>query len=86
MVYYNHKRGQQVPQKGLIKMKKYLVTIYTRSNACINPNKELFQQIFEAETAKGAKISAWHLLYTWFNSEGYSRNDLRIEVKPFTAE
>lgn len=67
-------------------MEKYLVTIYTRSNACINPNKEVFQRIFEAKTAKGAKISAWHLFYTWFNSADYSRHDLRIEAEPFTAE
>lgn len=67
-------------------MEKYLVTIYTRSNACINPNKEVFQRIFEAKTAKGAKISAWHCFYTWFNDTGYSRHDLRIESKSFKAE
>lgn len=67
-------------------MKKYLVTIYTRSNACINPNKEVFQQIFEAKTAKSAKINAWHYVDAWFNSLSYSRHDLRIEAKQFTAE
>ena len=67
-------------------MKKYTVTIYTRSNACINPNKEIFQQIFEARSAKSAKINAWHYVDAWFNAIGYSRHDLRIEAKPFTAE
>lgn len=70
-------------------MKKYTVTIYTRSNACINPNKEVFQQIFEAKTAKSAKISAWHFFDIWYNSarySPYSRHDVRIEAKSFTAE
>lgn len=67
-------------------MKKYTVTLYTRSNACINPNKEVFQRIFEAKTAKSAKINAWYSFNAWFNSIGYSRHDLRIEAKPFTAE
>ena len=67
-------------------MKKYLVTIYTRSNACINPNKEVFQQNFEAKTAKSAKINAWYFFDTWYNSVRYSRHDLRIEAKPYTAE
>ena len=67
-------------------MKQYTVTIYTRSNACINPNKEVFQRTFEAKTAKQAKLYAWQYFDAWFNSLSYSRHDLRIEVKPFTAE
>ena len=67
-------------------MKQYTVTIYTRSNACVNPNKIVFQQIFEAKTAKSAKINAWHYFDAWFNTIGYSRHDLRIEAKPHTAE
>ena len=67
-------------------MKKYIVTIYTRSNASINPNKEVFHQIFEAKSAKSAKINAWHYVDAWFNSIGYSRHDFRIEAKPCTAE
>ena len=67
-------------------MKNYLVTIYTRSNACMSPNKIVFQHIAEAETAKQAKIHTWYYLNAWLNSIGYSRNDLRIEAKSFTAE
>lgn len=67
-------------------MKTYSVTIYTRSNACINPNKEVFQQILEAKTAKSAKINAWHFFDTWFNRARHSRHDFRIEAKQYTAE
>ena len=67
-------------------MKTYSVTIYTRSNACINPNKEVFQRTFEAKTAKQAKLYAWQYFDAWFNSAEYSRHDLRIEAEPFTAE
>ena len=67
-------------------MKHYTVTIYTRSNACISPNKEVFKQNFEAKTAKSAKINAWHYFNAWYNSTGYSRHDLRIEAKSFKAE
>lgn len=67
-------------------MKRYLVTIYTRSNACVNPNKDVFQQIVKAKTAKSAKINAWIFFNFWYNKEYYSRHDLRIETKPFTAE
>ena len=67
-------------------MKKYTATIYTRSNACINPNKEVFQRTFEAKTAKQAKLCIWYCFNAWYNSTGYSRHDLRIEAKPFTAE
>ena len=67
-------------------MKNYLVTIYIRSNACISPNKIVFQHIAEAETAKQAKMHTWYYFDAWFNSIGYSRNDLRIEAKSFTAE
>ena len=67
-------------------MKKYLVTIYTRSNACVSPNKIVSQQVFEAKTAKSAKINAWHFFDAWYNSARYSRHDLRIEAKSFAAE
>ena len=67
-------------------MKRYLVTMYTRSNACVNPNKDVFQQIVEAKTAKSAKADAWFLFHFWYHSAGYSRHDLRIEAKPYTAE
>ena len=67
-------------------MKKYTATIYTRSNACINPNKEVFQRTFEAKTAKQAKLYTWQYFDVWYNIAGYSRHDLRIEVEPFTAE
>ena len=67
-------------------MKYYSVTIYTRSNACVNPNKVIFQHYFEAKTANSAKINAWHYFNEWFNSLSYSRHDLRIEAKLFTAE
>lgn len=67
-------------------MKKYLVTIYTRSNACISPNKVVFQHIAEAKTAKQAKLRTWYYFIAWYNSTGYSRHDLRIEAKLFTAE
>lgn len=67
-------------------MKKYSVTIYTRSNACVNPNKAVFQQMVEAKTAKSAKINAWFFFHFWYNDDRYSRHDLRIEAKPFTAE
>ena len=67
-------------------MKKYLVTIYTRSNACINPNKVVFQNIEETKTAKLAKLNTWYYFDALFNSTGYSRNDLRIEAEQFKAE
>ena len=67
-------------------MKTYTVTIYTRSNACISPSKVVFQHIVEAKTAKQAKLHTWQYFDAWFNSTVYSRNDLRIEAKSFTAE
>ena len=67
-------------------MKTYTVTIYTRSNACINPNKEVFKHTLEAKTAKQAKLYTWHYVDAWFNAIGYSRHDLRIEAESFTAE
>ena len=67
-------------------MKQYTVTIYTRSNACINPNKEVFQRTFEAKTAKQAKLYTWLCFNAWYNSAEYSRHDFRIEAKPYTAE
>ena len=67
-------------------MKYYTVTIYTRSNACVSPNKIVSQQVFEAKTAKSAKINAWYYFNAWYNSIGYSRHDLRIEAKSFKAE
>ena len=67
-------------------MKKYAVTIYTRSNACINPNKVILHHIVEAETAKQAKLYIWYAFNAWYNSTGYSRHDLRIEAKQYTAE
>lgn len=67
-------------------MKKYSVAIYTRSNACISPNKEVFQHILEAKSAKRAKIDTWDYFNTWFNSSCYSRSDLRIDSKHITAE
>ena len=67
-------------------MKIYTVTIYTRSNACVSPNKIVSQQVFEAKTAKSAKINAWHFFDNWYNSARYTRHDLRIEAEPFTAE
>ena len=67
-------------------MKIYLVTIYTRSNACISPNKVVFQHTAETETAKQAKLYTWQYFDAWFNSSGYSRHDLRIEAKECPAE
>ena len=67
-------------------MKTYLVTIYTRSNACTSPNKFVFQYTEEAKTAKQAKLYTWHYFNAWYNRTGYSRHDLRIEAKPYTAE
>ena len=67
-------------------MKNYTVTIYTRSNACISPDKIVFQHIVEAKTAKLAKLYVWYYFNSWYNSTGYSRHDLRIEAKPCTAE
>lgn len=67
-------------------MKNYAVTIYTRSNACISPNKVVFQHTVEAETAKQAMLYTWYYFNAWFNSTDYSRHDLRIEAKPCTAE
>ena len=67
-------------------MKNYTVTIYTRSNACINPNKEVFKRTTKAKTAKLAKLYTWYRFDVWYNSIGYSRHDLRIEAKPYTAE
>ena len=67
-------------------MKKYTVTLYIRSNACISPNKAVFQHIVEGKSAKQVKQYAWYYFSAWYNSTGYSRHDVRIEVKPFTAE
>ena len=67
-------------------MKIYTVTIYTRSNACISPNKVVFQYTTEAKTAKQAKLRTWQYFDAWLNSIGYSRHDLRIEAKQYTAE
>ena len=67
-------------------MKQYLVTIYTRSNACISPNKVVFKHTAEAKTAKQAKLRTWYYFDTWFNCLSYSRHDLRIEAKQYTAE
>ena len=67
-------------------MKKYTVTIYTRSNACISPNKEVFKRTTNAKTAKLAKLYTWYQFDVWYNSIGYSRHDLRIEAKPCIAE
>ncbi len=67
-------------------MKTYTVTIYTRSNACISPNKVVFQHTVEAKTAKEAKLYTWQYFDAWFNSSGYSRHDMRIEAKQHTAE
>ena len=67
-------------------MKTYLVTIYTRSNACISPNKVIFQHIVETKTAKQAKLHTWQYFDAWYNSTCYSRHDLRIEAKSFKAE
>lgn len=67
-------------------MKIYVVTIYTRSNACINPNKEVFKHTLETKTAKQAKLYTWQYFDKWFNSLSYSRHDLRIEAEPYTAE
>ena len=67
-------------------MKTYIVTIYTRSNACVNPNKAVFHQAFKAKTAKQAKLYTWQCFNAWFNSIGFSRHDLRIEAKQYTAE
>ena len=67
-------------------MKTYFVTIYTRSNACISPNKVIFQHIVESKTAKQAKLHTWQYFDAWYNSTGYSRHDLRIEAKQCTAE
>ena len=69
-----------------MKEKKYTVTIYTRSNACINPNKEVFKHTLEAQTAKEAKLYTWYYFNAWCNSIVHSRYDLRIEAKPCTAE
>ena len=67
-------------------MKTYTVTIYTRSNACISPNKEVFKRMTKAKTAKLAKLYTWQYFDAWYNSTGYSRHDLRIEAKSFKAE
>ena len=67
-------------------MKYYTVTIYTRSNACISPNKEVFKCMTKAKTAKLAKLYTWCYFNVWFNSAEYSRHDLRIEAKSFKAE
>ena len=67
-------------------MKKYTVTLYIRSNACISPNKAVFQHIVEGKSAKQVKRYAWYNFNAWYNSAEYSRHDLRIEAKPFTAE
>lgn len=67
-------------------MKKYTVTVYTRSNACISPGKAVFQHIVEGKSAKQVKQYAWYYFNAWYNSTGYSRHDLRIEAKQYTAE
>ena len=67
-------------------MKTYSVTIYTRSNACISPNKVVFQHTEEAKTAKQAKLYAWQYFDALFNTLSYSRHDFRIEAEPYTAE
>ena len=67
-------------------MKTYSVLIYTRSNACISPNKFVFHHTVEAKTAKQAKLYAWQYFDTWFNSAEYSRHDLRIEAIQSPAE
>ena len=77
--------GAKSPQKGLIKMKKYSVALYTRSNACISPNKAVFHHIIDAKSAKQAMLYAWYYFNAWYNSADYSRHDVRIEVKPFNA-
>lgn len=82
MLYYNHNKSAYKD----VAMKKYLVTIYTRSNACISPNKVVFQHTADAKTAKQAKLYTWLYFNEWINTIGYSRHDLRIEAKPFTAE
>lgn len=61
-------------------MKKYTVTIYTRSNEVV------FQHIVEAKTAEQAKLYAWQYFDTLFSSLRYFRNNFRIEAEPFTAE
>ena len=66
--------------------KYYTVTLYTRSNACISPNKAVFQHIVQAKSAKQVKLYAWYYFDTWFNTIGYSRHDLRIEATPLEAE
>lgn len=66
--------------------KYYKVTIYTRSNACINPDEVIFHYVAEARTTKQAKLYAWQFFDTRFNITGYSRYDLRIEAKPFASE
>ena len=66
--------------------KYYTVTIYTRSNACISPNKFVFKHTVEAKTAKQAKLYAWQYFDAWYNSTGYSRHELRIEAIQCTAE
>ena len=66
--------------------KYYTVTIYTRSNACISPNKEVFKRMTKAKTAKLAKLYTWCYFIAWFDSTNYSRHDFRIEAKPCTAE
>ena len=78
--------GRLNPGRKDNQMKKYLVTIYTRSNAFISPNKEVFKRICEAKTAKSAKINTWYCFYAWYNSAEYSRHDLRIEAKQCPAE
>lgn len=67
-------------------MKNYTVTIYTRSNACISPNKVVFQHTAEAKTAKQAKLFTWQYFDSWYNSAEYSRHDLRIEAIQCPAE
>jgi len=61
--------------------KYYTVTIYTRSNACVSPNKVVFQHTAEAQTAKQAKLHTWQYFDALFNSTGYSRHDFRIEAE-----
>lgn len=67
-------------------MKYYTFTIYTRSNACVAPNKMIFTGSLPANTIKNAKIDAWSLFDFWYNDMRLRRHDVRIEVKPYTAE
>ena len=67
-------------------MKTYKVTLYIRSNACISPNKAVFQHIVKGKSAKQVKQYAWYYFNAWYNTIGYSRHDVRIEAAPLEAE